>query len=151
MPPAELDIDAPDTATDAPTNLIWIDPVFPPGVSDDIKYLAGMQARQHFERRLDARTTTGAINAGAKHTNKRLDKIDTDVLSLREEVRAKPGKGEVRFIIGVSVMMLVVLLVAVLQLRGINTGQVVRDTRDLINVAGQAADKGANPAPQTAP
>ena len=138
---ADTDTD-PDTAPVKRPEIVYIDPAIPPGVSADIAFLSRQQAQQHYDRRIDARTTLDVMESAAQHTNKRLDKIDADLA-------AKPGKLEVRAIMGFCAAVFVVLLFAVFQLRGINTAEAVRDTRDLLNVAGAAA--GMPAAPVSAP
>lgn len=90
------------------------------------------QRDQHVERMAEARELRTAVS-------KRLDKIESDVGEARADLAAKPGKLEVRAIIGISAAVFVLLLVGLLQLAGVNTAHAVRDTTTLLQPLGRSS------------
>lgn len=136
------DSDDPDTVSMPLPDLQYIEPAIPPGVSDDIRFLAIQQAQQHFDRRVDSRTMAARIEAGDRHTHKRLDRIEATL-------EDKPGKEIVRPLMVFSAGVFLVLLFAVFQLRGINSAEAINNTRDMLGVSGVSAP--ASPSPESTP
>lgn len=108
----------PPLDTDPDTEPTYIEPVIPPGVSEDTAFSIRAQARQHFERMGESRATRKALGI-------RLERIEADLA-------AKPGKTEVRLLMTFAMLIFTVMLMAFLTGHGINTAQAVTDATHLV-------------------
>lgn len=99
---------------------------------------------QHQERMTEARELRNEVKALSTAFNAGMGK-------LHSELNEKPGKAETRFFLAVSTAVFVLVLVSVLQQRGIDTTKAVTDTRTLLSTTTTTRYPAGEPAAEPAP
>jgi len=147
MPPSET---LPPPTSTAP-DLIWVEPVIPPGVSEDTRFQIMTSARQHFERRQDSRLQNAALAAMNDKALQAMDglkvELKADIKVVSDDLKNKPGKLEVRSVIAIAAAVFVVMLLSFLQSKGVDTAAVTTQTTQLLGSQSSAPAAMPDPTP----
>lgn len=122
MPPASQTLPPPSPNLD---ELRYVEPVIPPGVSEDVAFSIRQQSRQHYERRVDTRLLTQAVTSGNSDTFKKLTKLEDDL-------REKPGKMEVRAIMIFAASVFLLMIYAAFQKNGIDSEKATKNAQQML-------------------